>query len=117
MQAKRSSNLTAKKSPLSFSRTGSPNGFGPGSPHLGFNITSVNEGPTGSGPPPSGLSTDTVSEPECYERSNAFVPLSHSRHLFSTDSVHLVLLGGFNRCICRTHRTVCHRCRFKESIS
>ena len=36
-----------------------------------------------------------MSESECYERSNSFVTLTPSGHLFSTDSVHVVIRWPF----------------------
>ncbi len=97
-----------------FTRMGCPNGFRPGSNHLSFDITPVTQRPPGRPgrePRASGLASGSMSESECYERSNSFVPLSPSGHLFSTDSVHLDLFGLIIGRICRAHRTVCHRCK------
>ena len=71
----------------------------------------------GIGLPASDLASDGVSGSECYERSKTFVTLSLSGYLFSTDSVHVVLCGLFIGRTCRSHRTVCHRCKFRYSIS
>ena len=106
MQAKAGFEPHSEKSTLLFSRMGCPSSFGPGSLHLSFNITRVSQRPPGRRLPPSGLSSHTVSKSECYERSNSFVSLRHRGHFLGRDSVHLVLFGHFNRCICRTRRTV-----------
>jgi len=67
--------------------------------------------------PASDLASDGVSGSERYERLKTFVTLSLSGYLLSTDSVHVVLCGLFIGRICRSHRTVCHRCKFRYSIS
>ena len=67
--------------------------------------------------PASDLASDGVSGSESYERCKTFVTLSLSGHLLSTDSVHVVLCGLFIGRICRSHRTVCHRCKSGYSIS
>src|SRR6266496_2695779 len=113
MQAKRALDLTAKKHSYLISRMGCPNSFRPGSNHLSFDIMTVTQRPPGRGFRASGLASGSMSGSECYERSHSFVPLSPSGHLFSTDSVHLVLCGLFIGRICRAHRTVCHRCKCK----
>ena len=58
-----------------------------------------------------------MSESERYERSNSVVPLSHRERFLGRESVHLVWFSHFNRYICRLHRSVCHRCKFRQSIS
>src|SRR5438445_12358525 len=67
--------------------------------------------------PASSLASDSVSQSECYERSNSVIPLMHRKHFICRESVHLVWFSHFNRCICRPHRSVCHRGEFRYSIS
>src|SRR5258705_8484852 len=97
-----------KISLTSFSRTRCPNGFGPDSHHQSFNITTVQNAPGRL--PALSLASDSMSEFECHERSNSVVLLRHRKHLVCRESVHLVWFSHFNRCVCRTHRSVCHRC-------
>src|SRR5580765_6968478 len=104
--------VQSEKSNSLFSRKGCPSGFRPGSHHLSFNITTVVQSAAGS-LPASSPEWDSVSESDCYERSNTVDPLRHGKHFNCRESVHLVWFSHFHRCICRPHRTVCHRCEFR----
>ena len=104
--------VQSEKSNTLFSRMRCPSGFGPGSHHLSFNITTVVQSAPGS-LPASSLASDSVSQSECYERFSSVIPFRRRGRFVGRDSVHVLLFGHFNRCICRPHRTVCHRCKFR----
>src|SRR6185503_13311503 len=69
----------SEKSASLFSRVRCPNGFGPGSSHLSFNITTVIQSAPGS-LPASSLVSDSVSDSGRQEGSNSVVPPGQRRH-------------------------------------
>jgi len=103
-KAKRALNFTAKIEHLIHSY-GVSKRVRTWQPSLSFNITTVVKSAPGR-LPASSLASDSVSQSECYERSNSVIPLMHRKHFNCRESVHLVWFSHFNRCILSTTQTV-----------